>query len=106
MMTTTTTTTPASICTPCYMFAHYGDETFGSDETPDMRRDIVAGFETLDDAIIDDAHHDDCKIVVNYANSHDCTCYEAHFSWMPCDICNSTLGGDRHDVNIVSKYGG
>jgi hypothetical protein len=97
---TTTTTTTASICVDCYMFAHYDDETFGSDETPDMRRDIVAGFETLDDAIIGDAHHghDDY--------SHDCTCYEPYFSWMPCDICGSTLGGNRHDVDIVSKHGG
>ena len=93
-----TTTTPASICTPCYMYAHYGDETFGSDETPDMRRDIVAGFETLGDAIIGDAHNDECS-----SDTGDCTCYEPYFSWAPCDICNSTLGGDRHDVTIVSR---
>ena len=98
---TTMTTTPATTCGDCYMYAHYGDETFGDDTTPDMRRDIVGAFDKLGDAIIGDAHNDDCR-----SDTGDCTCYETHFSWAPCDLCGSTLGGDRHDVTIVSKHGG
>jgi hypothetical protein len=24
-----------------------------------------------------------------------------YFSWMPCDICESNLGGDRYAVNLI-----
>jgi hypothetical protein len=24
--------------------------------------------------------------------------YDKHFSWLPCDCCKSTLGGDRYTV--------
>ena len=26
---------------------------------------------------------------------------ESHFSWSPCDICLSSLGGDRHPVTVI-----
>lgn len=27
---------------------------------------------------------------------------EEFFSWSPCDLCNTTLGGNRHDATGVS----
>lgn len=30
---------------------------------------------------------------------------EPHFSWSPCDCCNSSLGGDRHAAHGKDKDG-
>ena len=27
---------------------------------------------------------------------------EGHFSWLPCEVCNSNLGGTRFDVEFVT----
>ena len=27
---------------------------------------------------------------------------EGHFSWLPCEVCNSNLGGRRFDVEFVT----
>ena len=27
---------------------------------------------------------------------------EGHFSWLPCEVCNSNLGGTRFDVEFVA----
>jgi hypothetical protein len=27
---------------------------------------------------------------------------ESHFSWSPCELCGSTLGGDREDVDVLT----
>ena len=83
------------MCGDCYMYAHYGEETFGDDTTPDMRRDIVGAFDKLGDA----RYRGDVRWSIGDAHN-------THFSWAPCDICGSTLGGDRHDVTIVWKHGG
>ncbi len=93
----TTQTYMASICTDCYMFNHNGDDSFSDYVTPEMESHIRQGFDKLGNVIIGDHHGDDCD--------HDwdwqCVCYETHFSWSPCDICESSLGGDRYDVDIV-----
>ena len=90
----------ASICTDCYMFNHYGDDSFSDHVTPDMNRDIKREFDKLGNVSLDDHHGDYCTRVID---GGDCNCSETHFSWAPCDICRSPLGGDRHDVDIRSN---
>jgi hypothetical protein len=102
----------ASICTDCYMYSHYGDESLAEYDTPvdskgrpltqsasEMAHDIRQGFDKLGAVRIADRHVESCD--------HDwdwqCVCYEAYFSWAPCGICDSHLGGDRHDVDIRSN---
>lgn len=36
------------------------------------------------------------------ACQEDC---EGHFSWSSCDVCGSTLGGDRHPVSMIRRTG-
>ena len=83
----TTETYTASICTDCHMYSHYGDDSFSDYVTPEMASDIRQGFDELGNVHVAD-HHE-----------------EAHFSWSPCDICGSHLGGDRHDVDIIEMGG-
>ena len=79
-----------SICTDCYMFNHYGDDSFSDYVTPEMESDIRQEFDKLGNVIIGDHHR-----------GGDCFCCEAHFSLSPCDICESNLVSDRYYVDIV-----
>lgn len=36
---------------------------------------------------------------------HSVDAHEAHFSWAPCETCNSKLGGDRYDCTLVRGPG-
>ena len=48
------------------------------------------------------------KTVDNFNSREDCkiisfdTETEPSFSWFPCDICGSRLGGDRYNVTIAT----
>jgi hypothetical protein len=33
----------------------------------------------------------------------DCDCERAAFSWSPCIVCGSSLGGSRDDVLLIDK---
>ena len=99
-----TETYTASICTDCYMFNHYGDGStwwsysFGDHVTPEMANDIRQGFDKLGNVITGDHHGEHCT------QEYDslCHCDETYFSWSPCEICKSSLGGDRHEIDIVT----
>jgi len=108
------TMTKASICTDCYMYSHYRDESLGDHVTPEMEQDIKQGFDKLSNVHIADHHHTltcawfpYCTFYSegNKCTGEDCTCSETYFSWSPCDICESNLGGDRHDVDIIEMGG-
>jgi hypothetical protein len=79
------------------MYYHDAD-SLGSDYvTPEMAHDIRQGFDRLGDVIMGDTHGNDC----DHNWDWQCVCYETYFSWSPCGICDSPLGGDRHDVDII-----
>lgn len=42
----------------------------------------------------------DCCCVSAGEEDHD-LCSEASFSWTACDVCNSGLGGDRHNAHGI-----
>mgnify|MGYP005822739819 CR=1 FL=1 len=87
-----------AICSDCYMYYHDTD-SLGSDYlTPEMAHDIRQGFDRLGDVIMGDTHGEDCDDPEDW---EDCNCNETHFSWSPCGICASYLGGNRHDVDII-----
>jgi hypothetical protein len=96
---TTKSVTEASTCTDCYMYSHYGDESFSDYVTPEMEKDIRQGFDKLGEVLIGDHHGEYCT-----GDYGSCMCHETHFSWSPCDVCGSNLGGVRHDVDIVMKH--
>ena len=101
--------TKASICTDCYMHSHFGNE-LSDHVTLEMENDIRQGFSKLGNVHIADHHHTltcswfpYCTFYSeeNKCTGEDCTCSETYFSWAPCEICGSNLGGNRHDVDIV-----
>ena len=96
-MTTRIDTTELSICSDCYMYHHNGDDSFSDYVTPEMQRDIKLGFDKLGNILMSDHHGDDCDAIYILEAYR----YETYFSWSPCDICESHLGGDRHDVDII-----
>ena len=57
---TTKSVTEASTCTDCYMYYHYGDESFSDYVTPEMEKDIRQGFDKLGEVLIDDHHGEYC----------------------------------------------
>ena len=80
-----------SICEDCYFYDQYGLESFegggehsvvGSSLDDDQRQDIIDGFDKLGRGLMSDRHE----------------FLEVYFSWSPCDICESHLGGDRYHV--------
>jgi hypothetical protein len=75
-----------SICVDCYFYDKYGLESFTDGIVKslddDQRQAIIDGFDKLGTGLMSD-RHDDSKV---------------YFSWSPCDICDSHLGGDRWDV--------
>ena len=94
----------ASICTDCYMYSHYKDESLGDHVTPEMESDIRQGFDKLGNVHIADHHHTLTSCFDPFeCTGEDCTCSETRFSWSPCEICGSNLGGDRHYVDIIEK---
>jgi len=103
------TITMVSICTDCYFYSHYGADSLSDYITPSMEQDIKQGFDKLGNVHIADHHGDDCGFLAQSPLRHDpdilCVCDEAYFSWSPCEICGSNLGGNRHDVDIIEMGG-
>jgi len=72
-----------SVCADCYCFFHYGLESFEPqlELTKDQQQKIIDSFnEILKDYQIFDNHDSENG---------------SSFSWSSCNICNSSLGGDR-----------
>lgn len=68
-----------SVCLDCFDFAHHGDENL----EPPRAREIEKAF------LREEIHH-------LSPIGEDWTSY---FSWSPCEICRSHLGGERIDCS-------
>jgi hypothetical protein len=44
-----------------------------------------------------DEHDDGCT------RDGDCSCERQSFSWQRCDLCDTTLGGERHAVTFWTR---
>lgn len=76
-------------CVDCVLYVANGEVTdaHGNDIT-DVMADRIADHLGTEFAM--------CTLVVEYSESGD-----AWFSWSPCEICGSELGGDRLHVSAV-----
>ena len=100
------TITIASICTDCYFYSHYGADSLADYITSEMEQDIKQGFDKLGNVHMADHHGEHCTLCIGKQDIESwCTCSETHFSWSPCEICGSNLGGNRHDVDIIEMGG-
>jgi hypothetical protein len=73
-------------CVDCLMFCANGD--FPPENTEQEDQKLIGAFHH-----IYDQGFDVC------AGSED----EGLFSWTPCDICNSSLGGDRFTMHLIRR---
>lgn len=70
-----------AICTDCFMWCHgYSPE----ENTAERVAEIERGFR-LNQVVSTDPYSENG---------------EPHFSWSPCEVCESHLGGDRYDVAL------
>jgi hypothetical protein len=46
-------------------------------------------------------HHDGCAQGQDYDADCDCEYDNGGFSWSPCEMCLSSLGGDRHAITLL-----
>lgn len=80
----------ASICTCCLLTVNNGEGCQCSlldvsSQEWDYHPNGLVGGEPLTTTIS----------TVGYSNTH--------FSWRPCDLCGTRLGGDRHDVAVIRE---
>lgn len=77
--------------------------TLANDEDHPREADFDRGMDGMDVTLglMAEEHNEDCPNVDHdtgkWLGVGDCTgCETQDFSWSPCKICNSSLGGSRH----------
>lgn len=73
----------AAVCTDCVMFAEYGEQ---AETDPNYNRARAARF---------------LSPLSGGRRDFDCVTDEGSFSWLPCDCCGDTLGGQRYSVLVI-----
>ena len=78
------------ICTDCMFAVEYGcysehEQCFNREEFDKRQAEIDKAIESVDGQIVNNTPED----------------FEAGFSWTPCELCGSTLGGDRYPYSIL-----
>ena len=79
-------------CTDCYFYFHYSDYLINDDFNTEHlseedKQNIISGF---------NKNSEDYNISELDNDSND-----THFSWSNCDMCGSSLGGDRHELLLT-----
>ncbi len=72
-------------CVDCLMLAANGE--FHPDRSPEEDKKLENAFVSLADQ----------------GFSVTCGDGEGSFSWSACDICNTTLGGDRYQMHLIQN---
>ena len=72
-------------CVDCLLFAANGE--FHPDRSPEEDKKLENAFVSLADQ----------------GFSVTCGDGEGSFSWSACDICNTSLGGDRYQMHLVKN---
>lgn len=93
-------------CVDCLMI-HANDDDSGM--APERAKDVRDALAPLDVSLgLDVAQHaDDCEVTRDYMEGvardfTDCECDRIDFSWSPCEVCLSPLGGSRHALTLWS----
>lgn len=91
----TTDVLELAVCTDCLFYGEYGPD--GLDELCEDPAAVAEGF-ALNEA---DGwrYASGCPAEHGHEDGED-HC-EPWFSWTPCDLCRSPLGGDRHPAMLV-----
>lgn len=76
-------TAELSVCVDCYFYAANGE--FDPDISPEREREITDAFDSSSSQLV--CGNDDTN----------------EFSWRPCQLCGTTLGGSRHSVVELGK---
>lgn len=93
-------------CTDCY-FAAVNDD-YNNIESAEHEQEVRAAIERVGDITpgLDYSQHaDDCDVTRDYlegvaSDCPECDCDQISFSWSPCEICLSPLGGSRHAFTL------
>ena len=83
-------------CTDCLYELEF-DEDFEDMRTDDQRKQASATRASFSNGIspgLMRCDHD-CNYEMEW-QSGECTCERIEFTWSPCDVCGSPLGGERH----------
>lgn len=96
-----------SVCRDCVILLANGetDPDWTEEETADFLRRFAEGQEGVEHVTLGSIACEHCGRAAREAdpdNTEDC---EPWFSWSACDLCGSTLGGDRgHAVAWLLDY--
>lgn len=87
-------------CVDCYMFLH---GIPAEDRGEDYPEETLKAIERIA-ADNGGARIDAGGVACDYPDDHvdgDCDCGEYGFSWSRCEVCLSSLGGDRYGVTLI-----
>jgi len=84
-----------SVCIDCYFYHYYSDESYWSGDeenyTEHLSEEDKQNIKSSFDKITEDYN------ISELDNDSD----DTHFSWANCDMCGSSLGGDRHELLLT-----
>lgn len=82
-------------CVDCLIYLANGEETDTFDRAGFER--MTKGTDDITLGLRRDEHQ--CDYDADWSAGH-CYCETREFSWSSCDVCGSTLGGERHAVTF------
>ena len=90
-------------CVDCLMSLANGEP-----HPDEAKFDAGVGGAEVTLGMVGDEHSEDCEVFVFdsetgvrvWDGSFECECELRGFSWSPCDVCGSRLGGSRHAVTF------
>jgi len=92
--TTMNTWTSLDVCPDCLMMIANGETD--PNWTESECNDFIARFTKSTEGYASINPGSDHKNCTHDLQGEDCPLDEGHFSWSPCDLCKSSLGGDRY----------
>lgn len=93
------------VCVDCIM--HHANGECGSCHTDEghdreplcLVDKPMSGYDTVTMGMLNSEHAKDCgRRTGSYVS--DCNCETMTFSWLSCEGCGSTLGGERHAMTL------
>jgi hypothetical protein len=95
----------ARLCHDCLYIVSYAAYPEGDTDWTTERANTVAANLAAYDVTIGHNHNGEYaeRSCWHYPNrcEDDCDCAKTDFSWAPCDLCSSALGGSRGDAILI-----
>jgi hypothetical protein len=106
-MTGTIPTAVSWCCTDCIMLLANGVDPadWPAEELAGWHARIdanLAGGTEVTIGMLASEHEDSCPVKIQNDSGavDECDCAVNSFSWSPCDLCGSNLGGERHAITF------